>query len=189
MTVLNVLKKAKTPFFLLLFLGFFAWSVNWGYHQVVGAAQAPPTCVITDVGEAVDPPEVTVQVMNGGIVSGLAQQTRNYLVSAGFKVKGVGNVEEYIKQTTIVGTAENSPEVLLVMGYFPDAIARPDGRADHSVDVLVGPKYTQVPEPVTFIPVAGPVCLPALASSPSPSASAEPDPEPEPEPDPSESPK
>ena len=174
MNALTVLKKLKTPFFLLLFLGFFAWAVNWGYHEVVGTPPPPPTCVLTDVGEAVKPSDVTVQVMNGGVVSGLAQQTTNYLRAQGFRIKGFGNVEEYIKQTTIVGTAEDSPEVLLVMGYFPDAIARPDGRVDHSVDVLVGPKYTQVPKPVTSIPVAGPVCLPSPPPSPSPSDSPDP---------------
>ena len=169
---MRVLKALKTPVMLLVLLAFFGYASYWGYQQLTAPPPAKPVanCVMTDVGAELKPSNVTLQVLNGGTVSGLARQTSTYLRAYGFHVKGYGNTDEYVSQTTIIGNSEDSPEVLLVMGFFPKAVARADGRADHSVDVVIGPRYSQLAKPTTAVPVNGPVCLPAPATTPSASA-------------------
>jgi len=168
-----------TSLVLLVLLAVFGYGAWWGYEQVSAPAPTPtPTaCIPTDVGAKLTPDSVTVRILNGGTVGGLARATNRYLQAFGFRVIGVGNTADRIVQTTIVGNSADSPEVKLVMGFFPDAVARPDGRVDHVVDVLLGAKYAQLTKPPTSVPVDGPVCLPPIppdTTSPSPAPSPTP---------------
>jgi len=170
-----------TSVVLLVLLAVFGYGVWWGYAQVSapGPTPTPTACVPTNVGAKLTPNKVTVRVLNGGTVGGLARSTNRYLQAFGFNVITVGNTSARIATTTVVGNSATSPEVKLVMGFFPGAKAQGDGRVDHTVDVLLGAAYNQLSKPPTSVPVSGPVCLPPLST---PSSSPTPTPTPSPSP-------
>ena len=133
---------------------------------------------MTDVGANLTPDKVTVRVLNGGETGGLAKLMAGFLRSHGFRVIYYNNTDERVPNTVVVGNSVDDPEVKLMLGFFTGSTAKGDGRADHVVDVIMGDKNTQIENPVTSIPVTGPVCLPAIAAStesatptPTPSAS------------------
>jgi len=168
---MRVARTLVTSVVMLALLAFFGYAAYWGYQQFKAPGPAPSTtaCVSTDVGAKLTPDKVTIRILNGGTVGGLARKTNTYLRAFGFRVIRVNNTDERITTTTIVGNSENDPEVKLLMGFFPGSVARGDGRTDHIVDVLVGQPYTALAKPPTSVPVNGPVCLPAIPSpSPTP---------------------
>ncbi len=167
-------RVAVTSVVLVALLVFFGLGARWGYQEVTAPApEAVPTpCVSTDVGKALKPEQVSVRVLNGGLVSGLAKNTGTYLRAYGFRVIRVNNIDERITKTVILGNSVDDPEVKLVAGFFPDAELRGDGRVDHVVDVLLGEKFQQVAKPKTSLSVDGPVCLPPLPSDGSTSSAS-----------------
>lgn len=174
----QIIRVLKTPVTLILLLAFVGYSAKWGYeHATAPIPPRPPEpCVVMEVGEKLTPDYVTVRVLNGGNKGGLAKRTSTYLRAYGFTVIRVNNTERRIQETVIVGNSADDPEVKLLQGFFVNAKAEGDGRADHVVDVLVGDKYATIKKPKTSIAVdGGTVCLPALpksAATASPSAEA-----------------
>ena len=171
------IRVIKTPVTLIILLAILGYGAVWGYqHATMPDARPEATCVMTDVGKQLTPDRVTVRVLNGGETGGLAKVTALYLRSHGFRVVYYNNAEERSPTTVVVGSSVDDPEVKLMLGFFTGSTAKGDGSSDHVVDVVLGDKVTQVENPVTSIPVTGPVCLPAIASSsesaiPTPSAS------------------
>lgn len=167
----QIVRAARTPVTLLLLLGFLGYGAAWGYeHATAPAPERPPTpCVPIDVGKKLTPQYVQVRVLNGGTKGNLAKRSATFLQAYDFRVIKVNNTTERLEQTVIVGHSEDDPEVKLLLGFFNDATARGDGRADHVVDVLLGTNSTRVTNPkVTSVPVDGPVCLPADTKLPTP---------------------
>ena len=179
----RVLLMLRGPFVLLVLLGLLGYGAYWGYQQfsAPAATATPIPCVMTDVGGKLTPKKVSVRVLNGGTVSGLARQTTTYLRAYGFYIIGYSNADnERITDPVIVGNSVDSPEVRLLLGFFKNSTARADGRTDHTVDVLVGASKMTVEKPPTSVAVDGPVCLPQIptasasatpSNSPSPSSS------------------
>jgi len=117
---------------------------------------------------------VTVNVYNGGSMSGLAGRIADSLRKGGFVVGTVANSTTKILTISIVGNATDSPEVQLVASWFNDPEVQADGRADHSVDIVVGNGFDinagMAASPPSSIDIpAGEACLPATGT---PSATA-----------------
>lgn len=162
----QVIRVLKTPVTLILLLVILGYGAVWGYQQVTRDIPRSETpCVMQDVGETLTPDKVTVRVLNAGSVSGLAKLTRLYLNHYEFRVIYLNNSDRRVANTVVVGHAVDDPEVKLVQQFFAGATTEGDGRADHSVDVIVSGKNTQVENPVVTFPVTGPVCLPAIGTS------------------------
>jgi len=158
----------KTPLTLLALLALVVFGGWWGLRNATAAIppRPPQPCVNTNVNGKLTPNHVTVRTLNAGLRGGLAKRVSTSLRSQGFYIVKVNNSDERRAQTVIVGNAKDSPEVRLVAGFFKNATTQGDGRVDHVVDVLLGDDFAgYVLEPKTFVPVNGPVCLPAMPSA------------------------
>lgn len=179
-TTRRYLRIAATPIILVCLLALIGLAFKLGWKGLTAPIPGPviPPCVSTDVGKQLTTKSVSVNVVNGGYTRGLASDVGKQLTAKGFNVTGVGNTEDRIKQTVIVGVAKNSPEVTLVSGFFPKSVIQVDAaKVDHSVTVKVGTSYAGFnAKAPTALPVNGPVCLPAPSASPSPSTSPSPSP-------------
>lgn len=164
----QVIRVIKTPVTLLALLALVVFGGVWGFRNATAAipARAPEPCVMTDVGGKLTPQHVSVRTLNAGLRGGLAKRVSTNLRSQGFYILKVNNSEERLAKTVIVGNAKDSPEVVLVAGFFKGATTQGDGRVDHVVDVLLGDDYQGfVPGAPKYVVVMGPVCLPAMPSS------------------------
>lgn len=166
------LRIAATPITLLLLLALVGVAFFFGWKGLTAPmpGDVVPPCVPTDVGKTLTTKSVSVNVINGGYTRGLAGDVGKQLTAKGFNVTDVGNTEDRVKQTVIVGVAKDSPEVKLVAAFFPKSAIQEDAtKVDHSVTVKVGTTYggfnAKAP---TSLPVTGPVCLPAPSASPTP---------------------
>ncbi|HSN42505.1 MAG TPA: LytR C-terminal domain-containing protein [Propionibacteriaceae bacterium] len=171
MTLQRYVRLIGTPVILLSLLGLLLWGGWWGYKNLMAPIPARPLtpCVTQTVGPSLTSKNVQVRVLNGGYRTGLATQVSTTLKSAGFNVIRVGNTDERIKATVIVGAAAENPEVQMVRSYFKGATIRADGRADHTVDVLVGNSFGGMnpnAKPSIAVP-GGTVCLPSPSATPS----------------------
>lgn len=162
----QVIRILKTPVTLIALLLILIGGGYWGLKAVsASTAASAATCVQTDVGKALTPDKVTVQVFNGSDTPRLAKDTRNYLLAYHFLVVTYNSTTQVIDHTIVLGNSVDSPEVKLVQQFFPGSVAQADGRATHVVDVLVGGKVIQDANPKTSFPVDGPVCLPARTTA------------------------
>ena len=106
--------------------------------------------------------QVTVQVKNAGRVAGLAGQVTEQLRNKGFTTKPAANTDEAVGNTVVIGATADEPAVQLVLGFFPGAEVRGDGRTDGTVDVLVGDSFGGFNDaaPTEIGVPGGTVCLP-----------------------------
>jgi len=168
----RVLRTLRTPLTLLVLLGILIYGAYWGWTNVVAPPPPPQPkpCVTQKVaGGKLKTSQVTVHILNGGKVRGLAGTVAQEMRAKGFKTSQVDNTEEAVTTTVIVGASKNNPEVKLVLSFFKKAKVREDKRSDRSVTVLVGDKYagfnTKAKTSITV--KAKTVCLPG---TPTPSA-------------------
>ncbi|MEL4359140.1 MULTISPECIES: LytR C-terminal domain-containing protein [unclassified Luteococcus] len=161
-----------TPITLLVLLGILVFGARWGWKNVIAPAPPAPLipCTEQNVGKALTAQHVSVKVFNGGSRSGLASTVGTQLKGVGFKVVKTGNTDVEVSAPQIIGAAVDNPEVKLVAGFFPGAQIKADGRADHTVEVLVGNQKTNFnPKAPASIAVTTPtVCLPAPIATPTP---------------------
>jgi hypothetical protein len=120
-------------------------------------------CQPTDVGTALHTNRVTVSVIGLGELQ-VAKLTSAYLRANGFRVISFLVRPDPAAGTTVRGSSADSPEVKLVQRFFPGAVAEGDGRADHTVDVLVA-AVAQVQDPDASVPVSGQPCLPPITGN------------------------
>lgn len=171
MTARQVFDSFKTPITLLVLLGILLFGGWWGWKHLMMPlpADMPTACETRSVGKELKAPDVTVNVLNGGMSRGLATSVSKTLVTKGFQVNDVGNTDERIGDTIVRGATTDAPEVKLVAGYFRNAKVEADNRIDHSVDVLVGNNWIPAGNPnASFIDDApasvavpgGTACLP-----------------------------
>ncbi|MDR1449351.1 MAG: LytR C-terminal domain-containing protein, partial [Propionibacteriaceae bacterium] len=139
MSARRVFRALRTPITLILLIGVLAGGAVWGYHLVVTGVRPvqPSPCVMVAMPE-LTPESVVIRVYNGGSTRGLANSVAKELRGLGYIVSAVGNTDEIISQTIIVGFSADSPEVQLVASQFLQPGIRVDGRIDHTVDVLIG---------------------------------------------------
>jgi hypothetical protein len=170
----RIFRVVRTPVTLIILLAALVYAAYWGYTNVIAPVPAPPPtpCVQQTLPmRQLKTNQVYVKVFNGGDSRGLAANVGRALRGKGFKVTGTSNTIEKIDDTVIVGSGERDPEVLLTKSFFKGASIRADGRADHTVDVLVGNKYAGFNKKAkTSIAVkTDTLCLPSVDSgSPSP---------------------
>ena len=84
------------------------------------------------------------------------------LKKQGFKVTKVANADAPQPKSVVRGFSPDTPEVNLVVGQFKNFTKAGDGRADHSVDVVIGQDYdSMIDNAPTSIKISGnTVCLP-----------------------------
>jgi LytR cell envelope-related transcriptional attenuator len=168
----RIVRIARTPVTLLILLGILCYGAYWGYTNVLAPVPpAPPEpCINQNVKDGkLESSQVTVSIFNGGDRKGLAGDVGRAMRKRGFKVDNVTNTAEKVQETVIVGAKTDNPEVKFVKTFFKKAKVRADGRADHSVDILVGNKYGgfNSKAKTTYKVKARTVCLPDQGSSPS----------------------
>ncbi|GAA3568565.1 hypothetical protein GCM10022197_26020 [Microlunatus spumicola] len=172
----RIFRVIRTPVTLLVLLAALVYAAYWGYTNVIAPVPPPPPtpCVEQTLPKRqLATKQVYVKVFNGGNSRGLAANVGRAMRSSGFKVTGTTNTIEKISETVIVGSGERDPEVLLTKSFFKGATVRADGRADHTVDVLVGNKYAGYNKNAkkTLSVDADSLCLPSVETA---SASATP---------------
>jgi LytR cell envelope-related transcriptional attenuator len=172
----RIFRVIRTPVTLIILLAALVYAAYWGYTNVIAPVPPPPPtpCVEQTLAKRqLSTSQVYVKVFNGGNSRGLAANVGRALRGSGFKVTGTTNTIEKIGVTVIVGSGERDPEVLLAKSFFKGATVRADGRADHSVDVLVGNKYAGYNKRAkkTIAVDSNTLCLPsveAASTSPTP---------------------
>jgi LytR cell envelope-related transcriptional attenuator len=172
----RIFRVIRTPVTLIILLAALVYAAYWGYTNVIAPVPPPPPtpCVQQTLPKRqLKTSQVYVKVFNGGNSRGLAANVGRSLRGKGFKVTGTSNTIEKIDETVIVGSGERDPEVLLAKSFFKGATVRADGRADHSVDVLVGNRYAGFNKKAkTSLTVnADTLCLPSIetaSASPTP---------------------
>lgn len=140
----RVFRVIRTPLTLLILLGILCYGAWWGYNNIIKPsppiAQTP--CVPTKVTKKqLQTSQVTVQVFNGGDKKGLAGDVSRDLRNAKFNTLLPQNTTSKVGKTVIVGNAAKNPEVRLVKSFFKNATVKADGRANRTVDVMVGGSY------------------------------------------------
>ena len=172
----RIFRVIRTPVTLLVLLAALVYAAYWGYSNVIAPVPPPPPtpCVEQTLAKRqLSTAQVYVKVFNGGDSRGLAANVGRALRGSGFKVTATTNTIEKIGVTVIVGTSERDPEVLLAKSFFKEATVRADGRADHTVDVLVGDKYAGYNKKAkkTIAVDSDTLCLPSfetVSASPTP---------------------
>ncbi len=142
--IVRIFRLVRTPLTLLILLGVLLYGAWWGYTNIIRPVpELPPEpCVEQTVPKGqLKTSQVVVRIYNGGDRKGLAADVGRSLRGKGFRVTLTTNTVEKIAKTVIVGANPKDPEVAFVKTFFKDATVRGDGRADHTVDVLVGNKY------------------------------------------------
>jgi len=146
-------------------------AVGWYGLKALIAPVNPQSsaCVAQTVSGTLTSDQVTIKVLNGGSKRGLAASIQTKLKAVGFNVPTAGNNPDPVLTTTIVGTTAESPEVLLVAGFFPEAVIQADGRSGHTVDVLVGDTFGTFDDtaPTQIDIDTAVVCMPTGTPSPS----------------------
>lgn len=166
----RIFRVIRTPVTLLVLLAALVYAAYWGYTNVIAPVPPPPPtpCVQQTLPKRqLATKQVYVKVFNGGNSRGLAANVGRAMRGSGFKVTGTSNTIEKINETVIVGSGERDPEVLLTKSFFKGATVRADGRADHTVDVLVGNKYAGYNKNAkkTLAVKADTLCLPAVETA------------------------
>lgn len=142
--VRRILRAVRTPIVLLILVGILVYGAWWGWTNIVKPVNSKPAnpCVPTKVTDkTLKSSQVTVRVKNGGDKRGLAGEVTKQLKAAKFHTLTPSNTDNKVTKTVIIGNSAKKPEVKLVKGFFKKATVKGDGRADHTVDVLVGNGY------------------------------------------------
>ncbi|MBA8793913.1 hypothetical protein FHX74_001518 [Friedmanniella endophytica] len=168
----RVFRVIRTPLTLLVLLAILCYGAWWGWNNIIKPSPpAPQTpCVPTKVTKRqLLSSQVTVQVFNGGNKRGLAGDVSQQLRNKKFNTLPPQNTDTKVTKTVIIGNGAKNPEVLLVKSFFKNATVKADGRADRTVDVMVGSQYGGFNgKAKTSYPVSSDtVCLPAESASPS----------------------
>jgi hypothetical protein len=144
-------------------------------HRSDSADAALPTCTSSAAPTVTVVPasaSVLVNVLNSTDTNGLAGKVTGLLAADGFKTGTPGN--DSGPRSPVTGVAEirfgptGAAGAKLLSFYVPGAILVPDTRADASVDLAIGAKYTAVASPTD---VAKSLAAAKLSQAPAPKAS------------------
>lgn len=122
----------------LLLFGAFWWA--WSYIRDGGESTTPTVTPTTCEGVA-DPRDITINVYNSTSINGLAGRVSDELRERGFTVGAVGNdpLNGDIVQTAELRYGDTGrPFAAILKTIVTEPSLRPDGRADNSVDFVLG---------------------------------------------------
>jgi len=128
----------------------FGWkAVNSNSSATRSTAAPSADCGVPPA--AVTPAELQVNVYNGTSRNGLAAATAQQVTAQGFVVLGIDNDPkgERITDVAVIRGAESSANAYLLMAYVPGATFTPDGRADGTLDLVVGDLFQAITPPAT----------------------------------------
>ncbi len=158
----------RTPITMVVLLAILVGGAWWGWNSLINTS-AGPTCVEQQLeNNRLVPKQVSVNVYNGGAKAGTAAKVADLLRKRGFNVPKVANEPKGDKVDTVElrGHAANSPELQLVAGQLAQKAAPvADGRDSHTVDLVVGTKYTKLNAKglaSITVPAGSSVCLPVI---------------------------
>lgn len=149
---------------------FFAFWYAYSYYRTSSEPTAAPAPVCTTAapakaGAAPKPSDITVNVYNATDRDGLAGKTAAEVRERGFDVATITNDP---LQRTVTGTAEvrhgksGAAKAKVVLGLVKGAKPVQDARADGSVDLVLGEKFTALVKPAKPAPApAGKATTPA----------------------------
>ncbi|QNE20147.1 LytR family transcriptional regulator [Kribbella qitaiheensis] len=161
----------RTPITMVILLAVLIGGVWWGWNSLTNSS-AEQNCVEQKLpNNRLVPKQVVVNVYNGGARSGTAQRAAEELRKRGFNVHKVANEPkgDKIDVVAVRGAAADSPELRLVLGQLsqvPEKVG--DDRGDHTVDLVVGVKYTRLNNrgvASIAVPTDSMVCLPSIRPS------------------------
>jgi hypothetical protein len=158
----------RTPITMVVLLVILIGGVWWGWNSLTNSS-AEQNCVDQKLpNNRLVPKQVVVNVYNGGARAGTAQKVADELRKRGFNVRKVANEPRGDKTDVVAvrGTAADSPELQLILGQLNQAPEKVgDKRADHTVDLVVGVKYSGLKTkgvPSIAVPADSTVCLPSI---------------------------
>ncbi|WP_405063552.1 LytR C-terminal domain-containing protein [Kribbella sp. NBC_01505] len=158
----------RTPITMVILLVILVGGAWWGWNSLSNSS-AGPTCVDQQLpNNRLVPKQVSVNVYNGGAKGGTAAAVADQLRKRGFHVAKVANEPNGNKVETVEirGNANTAPELQLVAGQTAQkAVPVADGRDSHTVDLVVGTKYTKLnAKGLASVAVApgSSVCLPTI---------------------------
>ncbi len=139
----RVLRALKPPVTMLVLLAFVAFAAMWGVDAVRAPIppRPPEPCIVTSIGPKFRPEHAIVRVFNATETDGVAKRVASILRADQVRVIKIANAEALQDKTTIVGYAKDSPEVVLIRGFFTKVAVAPDQRVDHTVDVIIGKDF------------------------------------------------
>lgn len=169
-----VWRAFKTPLTLVFLLVFMLVIGAWAYQAATAPVPDPPPvpCATQSVGPTFTADNAWIGIYNGTDRSGLARTTKLLFGNAGFHVVRAINADGPVEKTYVAGASADSPEVQLVMSYFPKGTpfqADPVKYADHVVDIYLGKnfdskKLNSKPLQSVALP-SGTACLPQLSTT------------------------
>jgi hypothetical protein len=143
----------------LVLAGAFYYAAS--YWNAGPSPSATATCTPA-AGSSAAPSQVTVNVYNATKRQGLASSTAKIVKERGFVV---GTVQNDPAKKTIAQSAEvrygpnGEASAQLVIALVPGSVPVKDSRADASVDLVIGEKFTALAEPTAPVPApAGSPC-------------------------------
>ncbi|WP_058234612.1 LytR C-terminal domain-containing protein [Devriesea agamarum] len=104
-----------------------------------GAFYCPPTGSLPAA-----PGSFTVTVLNGSSRNGLAAKTSEELTTRGYKVANIGNASAPDTATVLRFGPSGYLAASSVSVNFPQVTFAIDKRSDNSVDIVLGPEFTQL---------------------------------------------
>ncbi len=153
---------------MVILLGVLVGGAWWGWNSLINSS-AEPTCVDQKLpNNRLVPKQVVVNVYNGGAKAGTAAAVAEVLKKRGFHVAKIANEPkgDKIDVVSVRGTADNSPELLLVTGQLNQkALTVGDSRTDHTVDLILGRGYSSLRAKgvaSVAVPPDSTVCLPVI---------------------------
>lgn len=161
----------KTPLTMLALLALVLGAGAWGYKQAVTPVPHRPSdpCVVQQVGPQYTATNAWIRIYNGTTTSNLAKNTKLIFGNAGFHVFKIATADAPVDKTYVSGVDAKSPEVVLLMSYFPEGtpfVADANKYADHTADIYLGADFKAAnisQKPVTSIPLAdGKACIPQI---------------------------
>lgn len=149
-------RRAVSVLLVVLLLGAFGVGAYWWFFS--GNRSTPETSPSTTPSVVCTTPPVTlpadlpapadtkVEVLNGTKHGGLATDTADALVVAGFDVVAFGNADATFDGVAVVEYGKGDlPEAVVVASYFPGAaLQRAKGNTGGVVTVTIGKQYTAV---------------------------------------------
>ena len=163
----------------LMMLGSFAYAAAYfqGWVGNQASAEASSECQQVTRAQALKASTVTINVYNATDRQGLAASVAKSLRTQGFKVSAVAN-DPLGKLIAGVGEVRRgrtgAAGAALVATRFPGAKVVADRRADATVDVVLGNKFTSLRAPSTAVTKVPPKVISANATKPRPSSSPSP---------------
>jgi hypothetical protein len=161
----------RTPVTMVVLLGILVGGIWWGWNSLTNSS-AGQTCVEQKLpNNRLVPKQVVINVYNGGAKAGTAARTAEELQKRGFNIGRIANEPKGDKVDVVAvrGTAGNAPELRLVSGQLNQkAVPVADNRPDHSVDLVLGPRYNRLNTkgiPSIAVPANTAVCLPSVRPS------------------------